>query len=145
MKVLSSGIEIAAPAERVWEILTDFPSYSEWNPFMREIQGSAEVGSRLAVRVDPSWSMAMTVRPRLVSVVPNRELRWFGHLMFVPRLFDGEHSFLIERAEQGNVRFVQQEKLSGLVAVVFPGRFQRATEHDWDRMNQALKERAEQI
>jgi len=29
--------EIDAPIERVWSVLMDFPSYVEWNPFIRSI------------------------------------------------------------------------------------------------------------
>ncbi|KLO18765.1 hypothetical protein SCHPADRAFT_111370 [Schizopora paradoxa] len=29
--------EIEAPVEVVWKILLDFPSYHEWNPFVRDM------------------------------------------------------------------------------------------------------------
>ena len=35
VKELHSEIEINAPVERVWEVLTDFASYPRWNPFIR--------------------------------------------------------------------------------------------------------------
>jgi hypothetical protein len=37
MHEIQSQIEIAARRERVWSILTDFPSYPSWNPFIRSI------------------------------------------------------------------------------------------------------------
>ncbi|EEB91172.1 hypothetical protein MPER_10510, partial [Moniliophthora perniciosa FA553] len=33
---VSSSILINAPIEKVWNILLDFPKYSEWNPFVRK-------------------------------------------------------------------------------------------------------------
>ncbi len=33
MKEIHTEIEINAPAGKVWRVLTDFPSYPEWNPF----------------------------------------------------------------------------------------------------------------
>ena len=39
MKEVFSEIDIQAPAERVWQVLTDFASYPEWNPFIRRING----------------------------------------------------------------------------------------------------------
>ncbi len=34
MKVIHTEIEINAPAEAVWRVLTDFAAYPEWNPFV---------------------------------------------------------------------------------------------------------------
>src|SRR5919206_3637792 len=53
MKELHSQIEIDAPAERVWHLLTDFASYPQWNPFIRSISGEPRVGERLEVRIEP--------------------------------------------------------------------------------------------
>jgi uncharacterized protein YndB with AHSA1/START domain len=36
MKEVFSEIEIQAPAGRVWQVLTDFANYSEWNPSSAE-------------------------------------------------------------------------------------------------------------
>ncbi|MBI4544746.1 MAG: SRPBCC family protein [Gemmatimonadetes bacterium] len=44
MKELYAEIDIEASAERVWQVLTDFAAYPEWNPFMRSISGTLEQG-----------------------------------------------------------------------------------------------------
>ena len=49
MKQISSEIEINASQERVWQVLTDFPALSEWNPFVRSVEGDLEAGQRLKV------------------------------------------------------------------------------------------------
>jgi hypothetical protein len=49
MHEIESQIEIAATRERVWSILTDFPAYPSWNPFIRSIDGPVEKGKRLSV------------------------------------------------------------------------------------------------
>lgn len=35
MKELFTEIEIKATPESVWQLLTDFEKYPEWNPFIR--------------------------------------------------------------------------------------------------------------
>ena len=42
-KELFSSIDIAAPAERVWEVLVDFAAFPVWNPFITQAEGRLEV------------------------------------------------------------------------------------------------------
>ena len=73
MKLISTEAEIAATAERVWDILADLESYPEWNPFIKSVQGQLEEGASLDVRIN-----TMRFRPRILRVDPPRELRWKG-------------------------------------------------------------------
>lgn len=139
--MLHSEIEIDAPPERVWEVLTDFDAYPEWNPFIRSIEGDPEVGSRLRVRIEPPGSRGMTFKPTVQAAEPARELRWLGRL-FVPGLMDGEHRLALEPLDGGRSRFIQSERFSG-VLVGLLGRMLAATEQGFKQMNEALKRRAE--
>ena len=58
MKELRTEIEIQASAERVWQLLTDFPSFPQWNPFIRKASGNIRVGERLEVNIQPSGASA---------------------------------------------------------------------------------------
>src|SRR5215204_6783049 len=122
VKELHSEIQIDVPAKRVWELLTDFASYPQWNPFIRNISGQPATDERLRVRLVPPGGRGMTFKPRVLNAEPNREFRWLGHLL-MSGLFDGEHSFTIQPLDENRVRFVQRETFKGL--------------------NRALKERAE--
>ena len=115
MKKIDTQIEINAPAEKVWRVLTEFAAYPEWNPFVRRVEGEVRVGARLHVSIQPSGGMGMSFRPTVLVANPNRELRWLGHL-WVPGVFDGEHSFTIEPLGEGSVRFIQRERFGGLLA-----------------------------
>lgn len=37
-----ASVDVQAPAERVWEVLVDWPRHGEWVPFTRAAGGSAE-------------------------------------------------------------------------------------------------------
>jgi hypothetical protein len=141
MKELHTEIEIDAPAERVWRLLTDFTSYPQWNPFIRNISGQPSPGERLEVRFEPPGGRAMTFKPKVLNAEPNRELRWLGHLL-VPGLFDGEHSFTIQPLEGNRVRFVQREAFKGLLVPLFARSLETNTQRGFEEMNRALKERA---
>lgn len=141
-QVLRTEIVIAAPSDDVWSILTDFSSYPGWNPFVRQISGRLEVGSRLEVHLAPPGGRAMTIRPTVREVLPGRVLRWLGSLG-VPGLFDGEHSFQIEPLGEGQVRFVHSERFSGILVPAIMAFIGKSTRQGFEAMNQALKERAE--
>jgi hypothetical protein len=138
---LTTQIEIDAPASRVWEVLTDFDAYPDWNPFVRRIAGRPEPGTKLEVRIQPSGGRGMTFRPTVLAAEPERELRWLGRLL-VPGVFDGEHSFRIEPLGEGRVRFTQAELFSGALVPLL-GRSLGATERGFAEMNESLKRRAE--
>ena len=144
MKKLRTEIEIQASAERVWQLLTDFPSFPQWNPFIRKASGNIRVGERLEVKLQPSGASAMTFRPTVLKVEPNREFRWLGHLL-VRGLFDGEHIFTIEPLGEGRVRFTQREVFTGLLVPLFARGLDTDTRRGFEEMNQALKARAEQV
>jgi hypothetical protein len=142
VKELHSQIEIEAPAERVWQVLTDFAAYPEWNPFIRRVNGRPEVDEQLVVRMRPSGTKGMTFRPTVMKAEPNRQLRWLGHLL-VPGLFDGEHIFEIEELGRDRVLFIQREFFRGLLVPLFARSLDRDTQRGFEEMNRALRERAE--
>src|SRR5438046_9286228 len=92
MLELRTETEIGGPVDRVWQVLTDFESFPDWNPFIRSVRGKAVEGSRLDVLLGASGTRPMRFRPKVLQVVPNRELRWLGRLVR-RRLSDGQHLF----------------------------------------------------
>jgi hypothetical protein len=141
---IRTEIEIAAPADQVWDVLQDLDAYPEWNPFIPEIVGPIEEGARLNVRLQPPDGKGMRFRPRVLEVAPGRGLRWLGHLG-IPGLFDGEHRFLIEPVAPNRVRFVQEERFSGLLVPLILRFAGAGTREGFESMNAALKGRVEQL
>jgi uncharacterized protein YndB with AHSA1/START domain len=72
MKEIHTEIEIDAPAEKVWRVLTDFAAYPEWNPFVRRLEGEVRVHARLQVHVQPAGGKGMSIRPTVLVAEPNR-------------------------------------------------------------------------
>jgi hypothetical protein len=142
-KQIRAEIDIHATPERVWQVLTDFAAYPQWNPFMTQARGTARRGERLTIRMQPAGRRAMTFRPAVLDADPGRRLRWLGRLG-LPGIFDGEHSFTIEPRGDGQVRLVQQEEYQGLLVPFMAKSLDRHTLPAFEQMNQALKRRAEQ-
>lgn len=141
MRVLETTIDIAAPADEVWGVLTDFAGYPEWNPFITSIAGSPEPGQRLAVDLSPPGGRTIRMKPQVRVREENRRFTWLGHLG-VPHIFDGEHEFVIEPTAAGTTVFTQRETFRGAL-VPFTGRLLAQTKTGFDAMNVALKQRVE--
>jgi hypothetical protein len=142
MKELHTDIEINAPAERVWQLLTDFDRYPQWNPFIRSISGKPEPNAKLKAFIQPSGARGTTLRPVVLKAEPNRELRWLVRWL-IPGMFYGEHIFTIERIDGDKVRFVQSEEFRGLLVPLFLWRFGVDIGRGFNEMNTALKKLAE--
>jgi hypothetical protein len=139
---LTSATEIAAPAETVWRILTDFESYADWNPFIVRASGSARIGGEVHVRVRSSFGLRLRFRATVTGHEQNHELRWSGQ--FGSRaIAAGEHVFSIEPTGTARVRFVQREIFRGALPLVFESLLERETRRGFDAMNRALRARAE--
>jgi len=136
-------IEINAEPARVWAILTDFAAMASWNPFIRSLKGRPVEGERIEAQIGLPGQSAVTFKPVLLAVRPERELRWLGSL-FAPVVFGGEHIFLLEALPGGGTKFSQSERFSGLLArLIMSGSRREATLSGFAAMNDALKRRAE--
>jgi hypothetical protein len=139
MKTMSATIQIDAPPQAVWAVLTDLGRYPAWNPLFREASGQVAVGNRITLRsVHPANGRMMTVKPKITVANPDAELRWVSSL---PGIISGEHRFTLT-PEGGGTRLEQSETFRGLLAAFSGKTFARA-EASFQGMNEALKKRAE--
>lgn len=138
-KEIRTEIIIRATSEKIWDILTDFENYPNWNPFITFIKGKVEEGSQINVRIAPPNGKAMVFKPTVITKTENRELKWLGTVLF-KGLFDGEHRFELKDNANGTVTFVESEQFRG----IFTGLFNpEKTINGFHEMNKKLKELAE--
>jgi len=141
-RTIRSAIEIRAPAETVWRVLTDFASYPDWNPLIRRLHGKPTVGKRITILSKPPGARGLAFAPVVLAVEPERELRWRS-ILISRRLFSGEHGFRLEPIDGDRVRFVQDETFSGALVPLYSRFRLPATRLGFEEMNQRLRERAE--
>ena len=134
-------IEIDRRIDEVWEVLIDFQSHHQWNPFIRNISGDPQVGEKLKVHIAPSGRRGMNFNPVVTTAKAPSELAWLGKLG-VRGLFDGAHRFSLKAIDQRRTRLTQSEEFSGLLVGLFGGGLD-ATAEGFDQMHRALKSRCE--
>ena len=142
MKHLYTEIDIDAPVEKVWGILLDFKSYPDWNPFIKSIEGKAEVGDRLNVIIQSPDSSPMKFKPVCLKVEDKAEFRWKGKLG-LPGIFDGEHIFQLKAMVNDQTRFIQREKFKGILVPFLWKGLNTKTKQGFKLMNEKVKEIAE--
>jgi hypothetical protein len=138
---LRSEVEINAPAEQVFRVLTDLKRYHEWNPFIHSISGTLAVGEHLALELSLPEGKTYALKPRVIELSQDRELRWRGAHLF-PAWLEAEHYFLLSARGAELTRFAQGQRLSGFV-LRFAGEALNQALRGFAYMNQALKKRAE--
>ncbi|AGC41568.1 hypothetical protein MYSTI_00209 [Myxococcus stipitatus DSM 14675] len=131
---------IDAPPEQVWEVLSDFARYPDWNPLVLEARGRLEVGARVAMRAYPPggpawWALCFTAT--LVRVESPGALEWTGG---VPGVLRGRHFFHLTMEGRGT-RLVHGEEFQGAATVLFGKKRVAAIHTAYAAMNRALAER----
>jgi hypothetical protein len=138
---LRTSVDIDAPPDRVWDVLTDLAAYPRWNPFIVAASGPVEPGGRLRLRMQPVGARSVALRPLVLEATRGRRLRWRGRLG-VPGVLDAEHDFTLADRD-GGVRLTQRETFRGLLAPLVSRSLNRHTLPAFHAMNAALKARVE--
>ncbi len=140
---IATRIEISAPPEAVWAVLTDFPRFGEWNEFLPKVDGKAIEGSRIRFVFELPRGFKMKATAEVLRVEPDRELRWAGTAP-IPGLLRAEHYFLLSPAGDGATRFDHGERFTGPLAVLLWPILRRRGTPVYEQMNRDLKRRVEE-
>lgn len=140
---IETVVRLDARANEVWAVLTDFPAYGEWNPFITEISGLLAEDDRLAVALLQSNGKTARFRPRVLRVSPARQIRWLGKLG-PGGLFDGEHYFVLEPQTDGTTVLTHGERFTGVLVPLMTSTL-ADTEQRFNAMNSALEARLKSL
>jgi len=141
MKQIETEIIIGVSPKKLWEVLTDFEGYSQWNPFIKSISGKKEVGDQLRVHIQPPDGKGMTFKPLVLSFTKEKEFRWIGKLG-VKGIFDGEHYFKLIDKGDNQTKLIHGEKFSGILVSIM-GKTLEKTKMGFELMNKSLKKECE--
>lgn len=143
---LRTFVDIDAPPERVWQVLTDLPAYAEWNPLITRVEGALVVGNRLLVITPPVSALVQpTLQPTVLEVAPFRRVRLWSRLdrLAIPGVFDVELMMTIPDHD-GGVRMWHQDRFGGLLTPLLIRSLNRhRLPAAFNAMHKALKHRVE--
>jgi hypothetical protein len=139
---IKTEIAINATPARVWAVLTDFPHYTEWNPFVLQVEGSVDRNATIRYRFEMPRGIRIWTRATVLRFEPERELRFSANFL-TPTIFRGDHYFAIQPAGQNGVIFHHGEIVTGLLFRAVQLILQNFGLPMFQALNGALKQRAE--
>jgi hypothetical protein len=137
MKTFATKIQIQAPADRVWALLTDAPGFPSWNTTVDKIEGRIALGEKITVHAKISPGRGFPVK--VTALTPNERMVWSGGMPL--GLFKGERTYTLEPTT-GGVEFAMREVFSGLFSPLIEKSIPDLTPA-FDEFATALKRRAE--
>ena len=128
-------IQIAAPPETVWEVISDIAAWPSWNTDVKsmKLEGPVAPGSTFRWKSGSS-SLVSTLK----VVDPPREVAWTGVTMGIHAV----HVFRFESSD-GGTRARSEESFRGLIPSVFRGYSRKILQRGIDRILALLKAEAE--
>ncbi|WP_194834608.1 SRPBCC domain-containing protein [Nocardia sp. XZ_19_369] len=141
--VIDATVDIDAPAELVWQVITDFPRYGEWNPFVSECRSSLVPGEPI--------DMVVHLGPR-----PRRQREWIrshtpGHELSysmkpVPLgTLNSFRSHTITPIDAERTRYESHFELNGWLRPVVVALLGKHLQRGFAGMTAGVKERAESL
>ena len=110
--LVDTSVEIDAPLDVAWAVLTDLPSYRAWNPYIVQVDGDGAPGSTVIVHAAIEGIGEVSYPVDVVSVEPPASMRWEGGHPDRAE-FKGDHHWDLEPLADGRTRLRHWEVLSG--------------------------------
>ncbi len=136
-------IGIQAPAEVIWEVISDLESWEQWCKLYPKAAGQIRIGAKLDLTLALPGREPEEIHPTVLEWVPNEQLHWrltlMGGLLRTTRFLEIE-SLAAESCIVSN-----GELFAGFMGPSVGKRMGRTVYRAFVEMNEALKTRAEML
>lgn len=140
--VIDRQLQIDAPPELVWEVITDFARYPDWNPFLLKCESTLKPGDPIDLRVR-IFSIPQPQREWIHEHVPGR--RFAYHMAPVPLgTLSSLRSHEVEAAG-GGTRYHSHFELNGWMAPVVKFLLGSRLEKGFAGMTEGIQKRAQAL
>ncbi|HET7264337.1 MAG TPA: SRPBCC domain-containing protein [bacterium] len=137
-KEIKVEVEIKASADTVWRILTNFPAYDIWNPYIYPASGDPIAGHQLNLTL--RGGTVIHFHPTVLVAKPNQEISWGGKIPL--GALERVVTFDITELEPHRVRLTAVERFRGIALPLASGVTGDAAT-GLKVMTKALRDRAE--
>lgn len=131
----TAEIDIAAPPQAVWDVLTRFDNWPNWSSDVKSMafEGPLAPGSTFRWKAGPG-----TILSTLDRVEPPRYISWHGKTLTI----DAYHEWWLEPRD-GGTHVRTEETFSGLLAKILRGQLQKTLDKSFQAGVECLKRESE--
>lgn len=142
-RAVEHRIGVQAPAEIVWEVVSEFETWHQWNPLYRRAEGQMKIGTALTLEQHLAGEPPKVIAPIVQDWVPYEQLHWRSTRMggFVTAIRYLE----IENMGPSNATFSNGELFMGLLLRFVSRDERRRLKAAFTEMGEAVRDRAEAI
>jgi hypothetical protein len=134
-------VGIQAPAEVIWEVISDLASWHQWNALYPKATGEIRIGGTLELTLALPGQAPQELRPTVMEWVPNEQLHW--KLTTLRGLVRTIRYFEIEALAEASCIVTNGEIFGGFLGPSVGKRMGRSVYSAFSDMDDALKARAE--
>ncbi|MGW4365235.1 SRPBCC family protein [Nocardia takedensis] len=142
--IIDETVYIDAPAEVVWQVLTDLPSYGEWNPFVPRCESTLVPGDPIDMHVALVGSTPRRQREWMRSNIPGRELSYSMKPVPLGALHS-LRSHTLTAVSDTRTRYESHFQLDGWLHPVVATALGRHLRRGFDGMTAGVQRRAEAL
>jgi hypothetical protein len=137
--------EIGAPTDRVWDVLTAFREYDEWNPVITRMRATLLAGAPVSFVIAVA-GRELKIKAEMLKIEAGVELRWRGPPQWLlGQVMRGEHYLRVEPLGPTKCRLVHGEQFGGAAMPFIWRKLETDIKAAYGAMNRALKARAESL
>ncbi len=140
--IVESKIQINTPVDWVWQTLSDFETYDQWNPFTPKIEISQNIGSDviLHVRMNPQSSKIIKQKETLLVWEEPQQIDWgITNSMFL----DTVRTQRLRTLDAMTTEYYTSDIIKGPISLLVKWGFQKKIKHGFDQVALSLKNEAE--
>ena len=142
-RAVEHRIGIQAPAELVWELISDFSTWEQWNPVHPRAEGQLKIGTSLSVHQALPGEPVRVIQPVIQDWVPYEQLHWrstrLGGFVTAIRYIE------IENMGPGSSTFSNGELFIGMLVRWVSREDRRKLKAAYTQMGEALRDHAEAL
>ena len=141
--IIEKNLEINAPAEIVWEVITDLARYPEWNPFCVECSSTMQPGHPIDMKVK-LMAKPQAQREWVTEFVPGS--RFAYRMKPVPAgALSSARSHDVRPLNPARTQYRSFFRLQGWLQPLVTGLLGRKIEAGFEGMSEGIRRRSEQL
>lgn len=134
-------VGIQAPAEVIWEILSDIDHWGDWSVLYPRATGQVKIGAPVSATLALPGEEPREINPQIIEWVPYEQIIW-GDIQWRGWSRSTRY-FEIEEMAKTACAFSTGELFDGFISKRYGNKYRRAMKKGFAAMGEALKVRAE--